>query len=64
MIQAIAAFADNYIWAITNDQQGVAAVVGPGDAGPVLDFLQRHRLKLAAILVSHHHGDTPVESLA
>ncbi len=57
MIQAIAAFADNYIWAITNDQQGVAAVVDPGDAGPVLDFLQRHRLKLAAILVSHHHGD-------
>lgn len=57
MIQAIAAFADNYIWAITDDQQGLAAVVDPGDAGPVLDFLQRHRLRLAAILVSHHHGD-------
>ena len=57
MIQAIAAFADNYIWAITDDQQGLAAVVDPGDAGPVLDFLQHHRLRLAAILVSHHHGD-------
>ena len=57
MIQAIAAFADNYIWAITDDQQGLAAVVDLGDAGPVLDFLQRHRLQLAAILVTHHHGD-------
>jgi hydroxyacylglutathione hydrolase len=57
VIQAIAAFADNYIWAITDDQQGLAAVVDPGDAGPVLDFLQRHRLKLAAILITHHHGD-------
>lgn len=57
MIQAIAAFADNYIWAITDDQQGLAAVVDPGDARPVLDFLQRHRLQLAAILVTHHHGD-------
>jgi hydroxyacylglutathione hydrolase len=57
VIQAIAAFADNYIWAITDDQQRLAAVVDPGDAAPVLDFLQRHQLELAAILITHHHAD-------
>jgi len=34
-----------------------ALVVDPGDAEPVFDALQQHRLKLEAILVTHHHGD-------
>jgi hydroxyacylglutathione hydrolase len=31
--------------------------VDPGDAEPVLDYLDRERLDLAAILATHHHGD-------
>ncbi len=34
-----------------------ALVVDPGDAQPVLDALERLGLTLAAILVTHHHGD-------
>lgn len=34
-----------------------ALVVDPGDAQPVLDALQRWRLQLDAILVTHHHPD-------
>ncbi|SEJ50087.1 hydroxyacylglutathione hydrolase [Achromobacter sp. NFACC18-2] len=49
------AFSDNYIWAIVRD--GLAAVVDPGDAGPVLRFLDQQGLKLRAILLTHHHGD-------
>ncbi|WP_295545290.1 hydroxyacylglutathione hydrolase [uncultured Pseudacidovorax sp.] len=50
------AFADNYIWMLQID--GQAAVVDPGDAGPVFDALAREPgLELAAILVTHHHGD-------
>jgi hydroxyacylglutathione hydrolase len=33
------------------------AAVDPGDAEPVLDYLDREGLKLAAILCTHHHGD-------
>ena len=59
MIRAIAAFADNYIWII--EQQGhfpeLAVVVDPGQAGPVLDALAARHLKLAAILITHHHAD-------
>ncbi len=34
-----------------------AVVVDPGDAAPVLNALARDQLKLAAILVTHHHRD-------
>ena len=32
-------------------------MVDPGDAEPVMDYLQHHGLRLAAILITHHHGD-------
>ena len=34
-----------------------AAVVDPGEARPVLDYLGREKLQLAAILATHHHPD-------
>lgn len=49
------AFADNYIWTIRD--AGFAAVVDPGEAQPVLDYLAREKLQLVAILNTHHHAD-------
>jgi hydroxyacylglutathione hydrolase len=54
-IAPIAAFTDNYIWAIHNDRD--AWLVDPGDAAPVLAWLQQQRLALAGVLVTHHHPD-------
>lgn len=54
-VQAIAAFTDNYIWALHDGR--VAAVVDPGDAQPVLRFLKERGLALGAIVITHHHGD-------
>lgn len=51
----IAAFDDNYIWLIRDDRH--AAVIDPGDADPVLSYLQEHGLQLVAILNTHHHAD-------
>src|SRR3982751_6384419 len=51
----IPAFADNYIWLIR--EAGNAAVVDPGDAAPVQQYLEREQLTLTAILCTHHHGD-------
>jgi len=54
-LQALPAFDDNYIWML---HDGVsAAVVDPGDAGPVIAALDAQGLELAAILVTHHHPD-------
>ncbi|MET3377641.1 MULTISPECIES: hydroxyacylglutathione hydrolase [Variovorax] len=49
------AFADNYIWMLHDGSHAI--VVDPGDAQPVFDALARHKLQLAAILVTHHHPD-------
>lgn len=51
----VKAFADNYIWLVSNGRQ--AFVVDPGDANPVLDVLERNQLELTAILLTHHHQD-------
>lgn len=49
------AFQDNYLWLLHDGQR--ALVVDPGDAQPVLAFLERSGLQLEAILVTHHHPD-------
>ena len=54
-ILPICAFSDNYIWAITDHEQVV--VVDPGDAAPVIEFIEKRNLTLAGILVTHYHPD-------
>jgi hydroxyacylglutathione hydrolase len=54
-LSALPAFTDNYIWMLHDGRR--AWVVDPGDAKPVRDALQAHRLALAGILVTHHHID-------
>ena len=54
-ISAIPALQDNYIWAIHDGRH--AAVVDPGEAAPVLAFLDAHGLQLDAILCTHRHAD-------
>ena len=54
-ILVLHAFNDNFIWVLRAG--GCAAVVDPGDALPVLDYLERSGDGLCAILATHHHGD-------
>ncbi len=49
------AFSDNYIWMLHNGSDAV--VVDPGDASPVIAALKALQLRLAGILITHHHGD-------
>ena len=55
LIEPIKAFEDNYIWALRHG--GQVAVVDPGEAAPVLRFLDETGTRLCAILVTHRHGD-------
>src|SRR4051812_2288641 len=51
----VRAFSDNYIWTIRDST--CAAVVDPGDAAPVIEYLEREKLTLTGILNPHHHAD-------
>lgn len=54
-VHPVSAFSDNYLWVLHDDRH--AAVVDPGDARPVIDYLAANDLTLIAILCTHHHAD-------
>lgn len=56
-ITPIPALQNNYIWSIINKQTNQCLVVDPGDATPVLRFLQEHNLELTSVWITHHHCD-------
>jgi hydroxyacylglutathione hydrolase len=57
-VHRLPAFDDNYFWVIENLQSPKqVAVVDPGDAQPVIDWLLANDRELAIVLLTHHHGD-------
>jgi hydroxyacylglutathione hydrolase len=57
-IDALPAFNDNYIWLLQEPSSKRCAVVDPGDAAPVLAWLETHPdWQLGDILITHHHFD-------
>lgn len=53
----IPVLSDNYVWVFSHLQTKTAIAVDPGDAAPVLAFLEANGLHLEAIMVTHHHWD-------
>ena len=53
----LCAFNDNYIWVIMHPGNRTCVVVDPGQAEPVLSMLDEQQLRLAGILITHHHWD-------
>jgi hydroxyacylglutathione hydrolase len=54
-VTAIPAFRDNYVWAIHDDHSAI--LVDPGDAAPILAWLETRHIQPVAILITHHHAD-------
>jgi hydroxyacylglutathione hydrolase len=54
-ITPIRALRDNYVWTIHDAHRAI--VVDPGEAVPVLAFLNERGLRLDAILCTHRHPD-------
>lgn len=54
-VHPLPAFTDNYIWALRRGDEVI--VVDPGDGAVVQTFLDAGALRLAAIVITHHHPD-------
>lgn len=54
-VLTVPAFKDNYLWLIHDGTN--AAVVDPGEAAPIRAALAANKLRLTAILLTHHHAD-------
>ncbi|WP_215777393.1 hydroxyacylglutathione hydrolase [Paludibacterium sp. B53371] len=55
VLSPVSAFSDNYIWVLHNGSDALA--VDPGDARPLLAFLQQQQLQLQTVLITHRHDD-------
>ncbi len=56
-ITPVRAFSDNYIWVMQQGSSPEVVVVDPGQALPILNYLQTRELKPVAILITHQHYD-------
>ena len=56
-IELLPAFADNYIFLLSDRDLGLAMVVDPGDGEVVIRALKQRDLHLSLILNTHHHND-------
>ena len=56
-VELLPALSDNYIYLLHEPDEGVTAVVDPGEAEPVTAALDRHGWRLDLILCTHHHAD-------
>ncbi|MGQ9371894.1 hydroxyacylglutathione hydrolase [Azospirillum sp. A39] len=56
-IHLIPAFQDNYIYLLRDPASDAVGVVDPGDAGPVVEELERRGWRLTHIFNTHHHAD-------
>ena len=55
-IHTLHALQNNFVYVLTDEHNG-CAVIDPGEAAPVLDFLNQHHLRLTHVLCTHHHKD-------
>ena len=56
-IEIISCLQDNYSYLIIDETNNNACVVDPGEAKPIINFLENKDLKLKYILNTHHHFD-------
>jgi hydroxyacylglutathione hydrolase len=56
-IEPLPAFSDNYIWVLRKPDCNRVAVVDPGDAAVVSNYLRGQQLFLDTILITHRHSD-------
>jgi len=56
-IQIIKCLKDNFSYLLINEKNLDAYVIDPGEAEPVLNYIEDNQINLKYILNTHHHGD-------
>ena len=53
----IACLSDNYAYIVENTKEKIVGVVDPSEAQPIINYLEKKKIKLNYILNTHHHFD-------
>ena len=54
-VEPIKAYNDNYIWLVSTNEGSI--VVDPGESNKIIDLMDKNKIKLEGILITHHHFD-------
>lgn len=57
IIEPIPFSESNYAWLMLDENSKSAVIVDPGDAKPILQFLETNQISLKLILITHFHSD-------
>ena len=56
-IEIIKCLQDNYSYLLIDDTKGIGCVVDPGEAAPIIKYVESNNIELKYILNTHHHYD-------
>ena len=56
-VEIIKCLEDNFSYILINEANRNCCVVDPGEADPIINYLQKNKLNLKYILNTHHHHD-------
>ena len=56
-IQIISCLQDNYSYLIVDEENNTACVIDPSEADPIIEYLEKNKIKIKFILNTHHHYD-------
>ena len=56
-VEIIKCLEDNFSYILINEANRNCCVVDPGEADPIINYLEKNKLNLKYILNTHHHHD-------
>jgi len=56
-VKIIPCLKDNYSYLIIDDKNNKSCVIDPSEATPIIEYLEKNKIKLDFILNTHHHYD-------
>ena len=54
-VEPLKAYDDNYIWLVSTNEGSI--VVDPGESNKIIDLMNKNKINLEGVLITHHHFD-------
>ena len=56
-VKIIPCLEDNYAYLLIDNTNNTACIIDPSEASPIINYLEKNKIKLSFILNTHHHHD-------
>ena len=54
-VEPLKAYDDNYIWLVSTNEGSI--VIDPGESNKIIDLMNKNKINLEGVLITHHHFD-------